>query len=200
MKIRRPAHCAIALLLTAGGVCAQPADPLRASVERALNTSPDVSARFNAYRASLAGVDVARAGYLPRLDLNAGVGRDDTRYSNRSPESLPLNRHEAGLSLTQVLWDGLGTRADVERSGHDRLTRYFELLDVTEQTALEAARAHFDVQRYRRETAAKNDYAPFRKFFKREMHSTMVQNLARLGLLTDRVRPRLAAIGVTLPA
>jgi len=57
-----------------------------------------------------------------------------------------------------------------------------------------------DVQRYRRETAAKNDYAPFRKFFKREMHSSMVANLARLGLLTERVRPRLAAIGVTLPA
>jgi hypothetical protein len=32
------------------------------------------------------------------------------------------------------------------------------------------------------------------------MHSSMVQNLARLGLLTERVRPRLAAIGVTLPA
>ena len=157
MKIRPPAHCALALLLTAGAVCAQPADPLRASVERALNTSPDVSARFNAYRASLAAVDVARAGYLPRLDLNASVGRDDTRYSNRSPESLPLNRHEAGLSLTQVLWDGLGTRADVERSGHDRLTRYFELLDVTEQTALEAARAHFDVQRYRRMVALAED-------------------------------------------
>jgi ferritin-like protein len=57
-----------------------------------------------------------------------------------------------------------------------------------------------DVQRYRRETAAKNDYAPFRKFFKREMHASMVANLSRLGLLTERVRPRLAAIGVTLPA
>jgi len=28
----------------------------------------------------------------------------------------------------------------------------------------------------------------------------MVTNLSRLGLLTERVRPRLAAIGVTLPA
>jgi hypothetical protein len=57
-----------------------------------------------------------------------------------------------------------------------------------------------EVQRYRRETAAKNDYAPFRKYFKREMHGAMVSNLAKLGLLTDRVRPRLAAIGVSLPA
>lgn len=57
-----------------------------------------------------------------------------------------------------------------------------------------------EVQNYRRATAAKNDYAPFRKYFKREMHSSMVTNLSRLGLLTERVRPRLAAIGVTLPA
>jgi hypothetical protein len=57
-----------------------------------------------------------------------------------------------------------------------------------------------EVQRYRRETAARNDYAPFRKYFKREMHGAMVSNLARLGLLTERVRPRLAAIGVSLPA
>ena len=57
-----------------------------------------------------------------------------------------------------------------------------------------------EVQQYRRATAAKNDYAPFRKYFKREMHASMVTNLQRLGLLTERVRPRLAAIGVTLPA
>jgi hypothetical protein len=32
------------------------------------------------------------------------------------------------------------------------------------------------------------------------MHGSMVNNLAKLGLLTERVRPRLAAIGVSLPA
>jgi hypothetical protein len=63
------------------------------------------------------------------------------------------------------------------------------------------SRAQIDeVQRYRRETAARNNYAPYRKHFKREMHASMVANLARLGLLTERVRPRLAAFGVTLPA
>src|SRR4029453_8589588 len=56
-----------------------------------------------------------------------------------------------------------------------------------------------EVKRYRRETAASNDYAPFRKYFKRDMHGYMVSNLARLGLLTDRVRPRLEKLGVSLP-
>jgi hypothetical protein len=32
------------------------------------------------------------------------------------------------------------------------------------------------------------------------MHTAMVNNLARINLLTERVRPRLAALGVALPA
>jgi hypothetical protein len=63
------------------------------------------------------------------------------------------------------------------------------------------SRAQIDeVRSYRRQVAARNDYALYRKLFRRDMHGAMVQNLARLGLLTDRVRPRLAALGVELPA
>jgi hypothetical protein len=55
------------------------------------------------------------------------------------------------------------------------------------------------VKEYRRSTAARNDYAHFRKYFKRDMHGSMVQNLARIGLLTGRVAPRLEALGVSVP-
>jgi len=57
-----------------------------------------------------------------------------------------------------------------------------------------------EIRTYRRDVAARNDYAPFRKFFRRDMHAAMVNNLTRINLLTERVRPRLAALGVTLPA
>jgi|GEM_PF-2641745 len=53
---------------------AQPADPLRAAVEQAVTTSPEVTARYNAYRASIDAVDVARGAYRPRVDLSASVG------------------------------------------------------------------------------------------------------------------------------
>jgi len=56
-----------------------------------------------------------------------------------------------------------------------------------------------EVRRYRRETAASNDFAPFRKYFRKDMHGSMVQNLARIGLLSDRVRPRLERLGISLP-
>jgi len=57
-----------------------------------------------------------------------------------------------------------------------------------------------EVRSYRRDVAARSDYALFRKYFRRDMHASMVANLARIGLLTARVRPRLAALGVELPA
>jgi len=56
-----------------------------------------------------------------------------------------------------------------------------------------------EIRRYRRDTAASNDYAPFRKYFRKDMHGSMVANLARIGLLTERVRPRLEKLGVCLP-
>jgi hypothetical protein len=61
------------------------------------------------------------------------------------------------------------------------------------------SRAQIDeVRMYRRQMAAHNDYAVYRKFFRRDMHASMVHNLVRIGLLTDRVRPRLAELGVEL--
>jgi len=56
-----------------------------------------------------------------------------------------------------------------------------------------------EVQAYRRDVAVRQDYAVYRKYFKRDMHTSMVTNLARIGLLTERVRPRLAALGIKLP-
>jgi adhesin transport system outer membrane protein len=141
---------AIALAAFLNVAHAQVDDPLRKSVETAVSSNPEVTARFNAYRASVDAVDVARAGYLPQLNATASVGHDNNHYGDGSNFTQSLARHQAGLNLTQLLWDGLGTKNDVARFGHDRLSRYFELIDTTEQTSLEAARAHYDVQRYRR--------------------------------------------------
>ena len=116
------------------------------AVEQAVNTNPDVSAQ-RLPRSRRRGGRSAWGAYLPRIDLNAIAGQDRDRIAGTS---RTLNRQQGGVSLTQLLWDGLGTRNDVARAGHEQLARYFELVDVPEQTAIEAARAHFDVQRFRR--------------------------------------------------
>ena len=141
---------AIALLFATAQAPAQTASPLRAAVEKAVLGNPEVTARFNAYRAAGDATDAAKGGFLPRVDLSANVGRESDKITSRAPETQSFTRTGVALSLTQLLWDGLGTSREVDRVNHDKLARYFELLDVTEQTALEAARAHYDVIRYRK--------------------------------------------------
>ena len=163
MQSRQFARTALVLLMAAGAAVAQPADPLKMAVEQAVNTNPEVSARFNAYRASVDAVDAARGAYLPRVDLNATLGQERDTIGG---VSRTLSRRQGGVSLTQLLWDGMGTKNDVARAGHEQLARYFELVDVTEQTAIEAAKAHYDVQRYRRMvTLAEDNYVQHRYAF-----------------------------------
>jgi outer membrane protein, adhesin transport system len=159
---------ATAALLAAASTAAigQAGDPLRDAVSKAVSGNPDVAARFNAFKASQEAVTVGRAGFLPRVDLTAGLGRDRDTITTRSPQSLSLNRSGLELSLSQLLWDGLGTQHEVNRLGHERMARYFELLDATETTALEAARAHYDVIRFRRLVAlAEDNYVQHRYAF-----------------------------------
>ncbi len=146
----RAVSLAVGLAWAASTALAQPVDPLRMTVEKALQTNPEVAARFNAYRASDDAIGVVRGGLLPRLDLDASIARDRTRITSRAPTTQSLNRTGIGLTLSQLLWDGLATSNDVNRLSHEKLARYYELLDTTEEIALEAARAYYDVIRYRR--------------------------------------------------
>lgn len=139
-------------LLLAGAAHAQTDDraTLKAAVQKAIDANPEVTAKFNAYRAADDAIDIARAGYYPRVDLSAAAGQDRDRVDNRSPQNQSLKRAGAALTLTQLLWDGLATKNDVGRLGHERLARYFEVVDASEQIALQAAQAYYDVLRFRR--------------------------------------------------
>jgi outer membrane protein, adhesin transport system len=155
-----PKHFAVAAVAAAIALLMQQASAqsvasVKSVVAKALATSPDVAARFHAFRSASDSMDVAKAGRGPRLDMTGDIGQERSTFKNGPRESL--DRGGLGLNLTQVLWDGLGTRNEIERVGHERLSRYFELLDASEQTGLEAARALYDVQRYRKLVALADD-------------------------------------------
>ena len=181
----------ITSLWTAFALAQQPNDPLKAAVEKAVLTNPEVTSRFHLYRAAVDGIDVARAAYRPRVDLNASAGRDSDRITARSPEGQSLSRSGVALTLSQLLWDGLGTRSEVERLGHEKLTRYFELLEATEQTALEAARAYYDVQRFRRLVQLAEDNYVQHKYASLQIQSRFKAGVGR-GVDLEQANARLA--------
>ena len=153
---------ALALLLAFAGqpTMAQPASAdaaMKIAAQKAITTSPDVAARLNQLRAAVDAMDIARAGWRLQVNLEASVGAERNHLDGRNPATQNQSRTGAALSLNQLLWDGGALQHELGRLGHDKLARYFELLDATEQTALEAARAYQDVQRFRRLVALAED-------------------------------------------
>lgn len=120
---------------------------LKDVAQRAVLNSPEVTSKWHNYKAADEEIGVARGGYFPRVDLTAGSGRE----SLRQPSAAERDYTRSGymLSLNQMLFDGFATRNEVRRLGKAKLVRYYELLDASENVALEAGRAYLDVLRYR---------------------------------------------------
>jgi adhesin transport system outer membrane protein len=165
---------------------------MAASAQKAISNNPEVTARYNALRAAANEVDVARGGFLPQVNLAGSVGRESNSIRNRVPsESESLNRNGVALSINQVLWDGLSTRKEVDRLGHARLTRYFEFLNTSEDTALEASRAYIDVHRYRKlVTLAEENYVQHKYAFD-QLQSKVKAGVGR-GVDSEQANARLA--------
>jgi adhesin transport system outer membrane protein len=117
------------------------------AVRKAVASNPEVQAKWNAFMAADSQRDIAKAGFLPQIDLTASVGNESRTSGGVSLGSYDLS--SAQLSLNQILFDGFFTSNEVKRLGAAKLTRYYELLEISESTALEATKAYADVARYR---------------------------------------------------
>ncbi|HEX2441132.1 MAG TPA: ferritin-like domain-containing protein [Methylomirabilota bacterium] len=56
------------------------------------------------------------------------------------------------------------------------------------------------IHTHRRERAAGAEGSHFRKLFRKDLHGTLLANLQKVGLLTERIRPRLESVGIRVPA
>ena len=148
MKLSHLILSGIVLLCLRGGeALADVHLTLKEVAQKVVLTNPEVLEKWHAFKAAGGDVDVARAGFYPRIDYTYGTGKEDLKQPGVADRDY--NRSGHLLTLNQMLYDGFATVNDVKRMDKLRLTRYFELLDVAEAAALEAARAYFDVIRYR---------------------------------------------------
>lgn len=136
---------------------------LKEAAQQVIQTNPEVLARWHSYKAADSERDVAVGAYLPRVDVAAGAGRDRL---NEPLISTDLTRKSTTLTLTQLIWDGFATSNEIKRLDYARRTRLFELYDITESAALEAARAYVDVLRFRTlVTLAEENYVRHKSVF-----------------------------------
>ena len=136
---------------------------LKDAAQEAINSNPEVQAKWHAFLAANGERDVAAGAYLPRLDAQAAVAREN---HNEPLLVENYNSRQAGLTLTQMLYDGFATSNDVARLDHNRLERLYELYDTSESAVLDVVHAHLDVLRYRKLVAlAEDNYVQHRAVY-----------------------------------
>ncbi|WP_019626058.1 TolC family outer membrane protein [Thioalkalivibrio sp. ALJT] len=136
-------------MIVGGSAQAAAPEPLRAAVLEAVLSNPDVQSQWHAFRAAGEEQSGARGRFLPEIDLNARTGYQSRRSNDDAFDSFSRNPRGVDITLTQMLYDGFETASEVNRLGEIQRVRYFELLETTEEIALEAVRAFADVQRQR---------------------------------------------------
>ena len=156
---------AAAQLTAAPDAASAPHVTLSEAAQAALLKSPEVQARWHAWREVGEEVGVARGGFFPKIDLSAGIGREKTVQNGAGIDDNYTGR-DASLTLRQMLFDGFATSSEVQRLGKAKMVRYFELLDASENVALEAGRAYLDVLRFRNQgVLAEENYVQHQAVF-----------------------------------
>ncbi len=148
MKFKRSVlFCAVAgAMLAAGGQSAM-AQTLAEAVETTVRTNPDVLVSANRRLAVDQEINQARGGYRPKIDLSAGWGWEWSENTSTRPGSDSLNRAESALTLTQMLYDGFGTRSEVERHTARSQSAAHKVAGTSEEIGLRAVEAYLDVVR-----------------------------------------------------
>lgn len=120
--------------------------PLVQAAQKAVESNPQVQARWHAFLAAVEEQSVAKGGLLPQIDVGATLGRE---RKNAAPgaggDFGTYNFATAELNLRQMIFDGRLSQSEIKRLGHAQLTRYYELLEASEQVALAAVQAYADV-------------------------------------------------------
>ncbi|MHA6572536.1 TolC family outer membrane protein [Pseudomonas yamanorum] len=140
---------ALPFVLAASFVHAQ---TLPQAMQQALDVHPEVQAGVNSRIAADYQLRAAQGGYLPKVDLAGGYGREGvdnstTRATNGRGNNQwdTLNRGESSLRLQQMIFDGFATSSEVGRQQATVNSRAYSLLGTSERTGLTVAHVYLDV-------------------------------------------------------
>lgn len=124
---------------------------LEDAVRQALTTNPQLTGAAAAVRAAGHDVREARAGYLPSVDVDARFGEEHSNIKqlNRRNNDDDLWRRESGLTVTQLVWDGMATASEVQRRVALLNSAEHSLQDTQNALAFKAVEAYVDVLRNR---------------------------------------------------
>ncbi len=121
------------------------AQSLPEAMQKALEVHPEIQAGVNSRIAADYQLRAAKGGYLPRVDVLAGYGREGTDSPSTGNRWETLDRGESSVRLRQMVFDGFATSSEVGRQQATVNSRAYSLLGSSERTALTVAQVYLDV-------------------------------------------------------
>ncbi|MER0324207.1 TolC family outer membrane protein [Vibrio vulnificus] len=127
-----------------GAVLALPAtgQTLEQAISITLATNPELKSTFNEFISKRYANEASSGAYLPRLDLDAGIGFESINPAEG--EATDLTRKEASLTFTQLIWDGSSTLNDIDRTAAEAESLRYQLLADAQDKALEVTKVYLD--------------------------------------------------------
>lgn len=136
---------------------------LQDATRMAITQNPEVQAKLHTFNSANEERKMTKGGLYPQIYASASAGHDT---SNRDTTDLSASRAGIGLTVSQLLFDGFHTQNELKKLSYAEWTRYYELLDMSENIALETTRAYYDVQRYREQVKqAEDNYVQHRAVY-----------------------------------
>ena len=84
-------------------------------VQTTLDTNPQMQKRISDYKSIRYDLDKAKAGYKPTVDLTGSIGPEHTERKQPNPdEEEELIRKEAGIVVTENLFQGFNTQSEID--------------------------------------------------------------------------------------
>ncbi len=147
-------------------VRAEPLVTLKQMVEKTISSNPEIQAKYHAYVGAGYEQDVVKGGFLPKVDLQSTYRNQEKIDGIRSSGGTQIPTWNNELVLRQLIFDGFATSSEVNRLGHAKRVRYYELQSAMQSTTLEFMRAYLDNLRYRQLSEyAKTNYVTHKQLF-----------------------------------
>ena len=120
------------------------------AVNQTIRSNPDILIDANRKLSIDQAVKQAEGGYYPKIDFNAGYGSEWSKNITTRPRSGRddvLTRGEAGLSLSQLIYDGSATSSEVDRQQARLSSASRKVMGTSEQIGLKAIESYLNVLR-----------------------------------------------------
>lgn len=145
---RLPTILALAILLTLSGHIAH-GQSLEEAVSLTLITHPKLQQALHKLQEYKHDETVAKSGYLPTLDLHAGIGYERTdnpavRSGGPTTDEY-LRRREMSVVLRQVIFEGFSTLNNDRRTKAATHSGQYRLLNTASEMALDVTRSYLTI-------------------------------------------------------